>query len=109
VVDIEEVRIAMPPQDLADFRDYLLTHGSNLDPEEIHEISPGFNREPIIIALVVALGGPVVTRQFAGLIKRWLELRSAERLARIQVLARLAGGGKRELTVAEINELAKTM
>ncbi|MCE7699740.1 MAG: hypothetical protein K8E24_013310 [Methanobacterium paludis] len=63
----------MPSEELAEFRNFLLEKGSEeLELQEIHEVSPGFQREPIIIALVVALDGPVLVKEFVSLAEKRL-------------------------------------
>jgi hypothetical protein len=79
-MELQELKIEMDPEDLVDFRYFLLEKGSdNLDLTPIHKVTAGFQREPILIALVVALGGPVIIREFVGLAKEWLRLRARER------------------------------
>lgn len=98
-MDIQEIKIEMASEDLADFRNFLLEKGSDeLEPQEINEVSPGFQREPIIISLVVVLGGPVIVKEFVSLAKEWLQLRQEERLRRFEMkLAVLSAGGSRSL------------
>jgi len=109
-LQIEEIKVLMPPEELSDFRNFLLDRGSEeLEPQRIHEISGGFAREPIIIGLVVAFGGPILVKQFASLAKAWLELRSKERVAKMNLVVKLAGGGSRDLSVSELEAIARQM
>jgi len=101
---MNELKIEMQQRDdLIELHKYLLSElDDSIDLQEINEISPGFNREPLLIALVVALGGPVVTKQIVGLIKEWLRLRHKEKMAKLSILSM---DGKREVTLEELEGL----
>ena len=100
---MQEVKIEMPPEDLVDFRNFLLEKGSKeLEPQEINEISAGFEREPIIIGLVVALGGPVLVKEFVSLAKEWLLLRHEEKKMKLAVLS---AGGTRPVSLSELEAI----
>lgn len=101
---IQEIRIEeMSAEEFKDLRNFLLERGSDeIEPQEIHDMSPGFQKEPIIIALVVALGGPVIVRQVVSLVKEWLRLRYKERDTKMKIIAKHAEGRKQEVSLSEL-------
>jgi hypothetical protein len=100
---MDELMIEMPREDLKDLRSFLLEKGpDNLDVQDLNQISPGVQREPILIALVIALGGPVVTKQIVSLIKDWLAMKHEERMLKLNLLSK---NGKREVTLEELQSL----
>lgn len=85
-MEIQEVKIEMEPGELVSLRNYLLKHGSEaLEPQEIQEVSPGLQREPILISLIVALGGPVIVKELASLLKEWMRVRQEERMKKAEL------------------------
>ena len=100
---MDELRIEMSRDDLEDLRSFLLESGGDeLEVQELNEISSGFQRQPILIALVVALGGPIVTKQVVSLIKEWLRLRHEEKVIKLNLLSK---NGKREVTLEELQSI----
>jgi hypothetical protein len=97
-----ELKIEMDRTSLLDLRAFILENSQNIDIEELNDISPGFHKEPLIIALIVALGGPVVTRQVIGLIQKWIELKHEEKMMKLTLLTI---GGDRPVTIEELNKI----
>ena len=72
-----DVRIQATPEVLADLRQFLIHEmKDDLDLQEISSVSPsGELREPLLIGLVVALGGSSIVTGFVEVVKRWMEYR----------------------------------
>jgi hypothetical protein len=70
-----EIQIQASPDDLEDLRQFLYQEASDIELQEISSTAPGELREPILISLIVALGGPVVVTGFVEIVKRWMEHR----------------------------------
>ena len=106
---MNQLKIEMPSNDLKDLRSFLLNAGDELEVEELNEITPGFNREPIVIALIVALGGPIVTQQVVSLIKEWLKVRHEDKNLqheeKLVKLSLLSNDGKRQVTLKELQSV----
>jgi len=82
---MEQLKIEAPPDDLEALRAMLRDElGDAVDVEEMGSQGIGELREPILIALVIALGGPKLTRAVAGVIDRWMTHR--ERLRELDVV-----------------------
>lgn len=70
-----DVRIQAESEDLEDLRRTLLAElGPELEIQEVSSTAPGELREPVLISLVISLG-PIVVKEFADVVKRWLEHR----------------------------------
>lgn len=102
-MEIQEIKVEMPSEELAEFRNFLLEKGSEeLELQEIHEVSSGFQREPILIALVVALGGPVLVTEFVSLAKEWLQLRHEEKMIKLKILS---ANGSKQVSLSELEAI----
>lgn len=100
-MEIQRIKIEMSSSDdLVSLRNYLLEHGSEEleEPEEIQEVSAGFQREPLLIAVIVALGGPVIIKELVSLVKEWMKIRQEERIRQSEIELEKY---KMELAVAE--------
>ncbi|MGV7223659.1 MAG: hypothetical protein ACQ9MH_19290 [Nitrospinales bacterium] len=108
-MELQEVKIEMDSDELISLRDYMLKHGSkDLEPQEIQEVSSGFLREPILISLIVALGGPVIVKEVASLIKEWMRIRHEERMHQMKLSALTLGGDRKIVSLAELEAAAAT-
>jgi len=67
--------------------------------------SAGFQREPVLIALVVALGGPVLVKELCSLAKRYLELKHDEKVLALVLEQR--DHQKRSVSLDELKQLAE--
>jgi hypothetical protein len=56
----DELKIEMSESDLENFTRFLGQNAPELEAGPVRGVSAGFQREPILIAVVLALGGPVV-------------------------------------------------
>ena len=70
------LRIEMSPKDIEEFLVFLRAEQNSILFKEIYQQNVGFHKEPIIIALVVALGGPTVLETVQVLIKEWGKLKT---------------------------------
>ena len=61
------------PQELLDFQEFIYSRSSEFEYDEEYKHSPGFNKEPIVVAIIVALGGPVILKTVQTLIKEYFE------------------------------------
>ena len=72
----EDLVLEGSPDDLEELRELLEQEfGPDAAVQPITSSEAGQLREPILIALIVALGGPVVTSELAKVIRRFLEHR----------------------------------
>lgn len=79
-----EVRVEMSADDLKSFRKFLVERGTgDLEPYDITDPSAGHQREPILIAIIVALGGPAAVASFVSLAKVWIQER--EKTKRLEI------------------------
>jgi hypothetical protein len=75
-----ELHIDAPPQDLEDLRQMLLKEGGGrIEVQEISSAGAGELREPVLLSIIVGLGGPVVVTAVVEIIKKWAEHREAMR------------------------------
>jgi hypothetical protein len=69
-----ELKIEAKPESLEELRQMLESElGDGVNVQEISSSATTELREPLLIALIVAMGGPVVVKQAAGVIKRWMQ------------------------------------
>jgi len=74
----EDLVVEGSPEDLEQLRELLEQEfGANAAVQPVTSSEAGQLREPILIALVIALGGPVITREIAKVIRRFMEHREA--------------------------------
>lgn len=101
---MDELKIEIPHrEDLLDLQQFLLSNlMDEIEIQEINEISSGFNREPLLIALVIALGGPVVTKQVVGLLNEWIKLKHEEKMVKLSILSK---NGKRTVTLDDLQRI----
>ena len=82
-----DLRIEGPPEAMQDLRSFLAQETPpdlDLDTEEITSSAPGELREPLLIGLIVALGGPRAVREVRAMIGRWLTHR--ERMYELETI-----------------------
>jgi len=87
-MEIQRIKIEMSSSDdLVSLRNYLLENGSEdlEEPGEIQEVSAGFQREPLLIAVIVALGGHVIVKELVSLVKEWMKIRQEERIRQSEI------------------------
>jgi hypothetical protein len=94
----------MPPEDLSDFRTFILNSSDKIDPQEIHSISAGFEKEPILISLIIALGGPVIVKELVSLTKEWISLRHHEKMMKMKIEAKFTNGDSKEISITELED-----
>ena len=105
-----ELQIDAPPQDLEDLRQMLLKEGGGgIELQEISSAGVGELREPVLISIVVALGGPVVVKAVVDIVRKWAEHREAMRrleLAKYRLLVDAAAKSQ-DLTFEQVVALAE--
>ena len=68
-----ELFIELPSKELLDeFRQFAFDQDNDFEFSDQHDYTPGFNKEPVVVAIIVALGGPVVMYQLTKIIKAFL-------------------------------------
>lgn len=71
-----EVKIQATPEELEELRKFIFDEmGDSIDLQEIASTEAGELREPLLIAIIVALGGPAVVTGFVEVMNRWMEHR----------------------------------
>jgi hypothetical protein len=62
---------------LQELHEFLYERQPDLEINEQFAMQPGFHKEPIVISLVIALGGPMVMKTVQVLIKEFFAYRTA--------------------------------
>ncbi len=96
------LRIEASQEDLLELRAMLYQAVDDVDLTEDTEIKSGTHSEPIVVALVVALGGATLTTEVFKTVRRWMEHR--ERMAMIQKFGE--GDAAQVMGAREIEEAA---
>ncbi len=112
-MDVTSLYIDAKPEVLDEFRKFVFDESSEIARalRPINQQSPGFNREPIVIGLVVALGGPVVVKEVCKLANRYLELKSQREAQQhqteiLRLLLEQDDGKKVSVSIADLERLA---
>jgi hypothetical protein len=99
---------------LEEFRKFIFDESPELARaiRPINMQSPGIQREPIVISLVVALGGPVIVKELCSLAKRYLDLvsereKQVHQTKTLKLLLEQEDRSKREVTFEQLLELYK--
>jgi len=66
---------AESPEDLIELQEYILENLPDLMITETYGHAPGFNKEPVIASIIIALGGKKILIAVQGIIKSFLEYR----------------------------------
>ena len=82
--------------------------GEEADVQPLSSTAPGELREPVLIGLVVALGGPVIGKSVASVISRWMEHREKMKDKEAAHLKLLVEGRSKGISVKELKTLAET-
>jgi hypothetical protein len=103
-----ELEIEAPPEQLEELRQQLIGElGSDLDIQEVSSIGAGELREPVLVAIIVALGGPAVVKGVVTVVERWMKHNEEMRKLEIAKLRLLEGSIERDLTVDELLRLSE--
>jgi Effector Associated Constant Component 1 len=103
-----ELQIEASADDLRDLRRMLEDElGDKADVLPLSSIAPGELREPLLIGLVVALGGPLVVESAATIISRWMEHRENMKDKELARLKLLVDGRSKQISVNELKAMAK--
>src|SRR5262249_12009348 len=88
-----ELQIEASSEDLSALRRQLEEElGEQLDVQELSSTAPGELREPVLIGLVVAMGGAAVTRGVVSVVKAWMKHREVMKDKELAKLKMLVGG-----------------
>jgi len=113
---MNELEIEAPPEELEELRQLILAElGEKADLQEVTSARAGELREPVLVSLVVALGGPAVVTGVVAALKAWFKhreemekLKQPQKLEELKLVrfSLLSGAVQKELTVDEVLKLA---
>jgi len=110
-MNVRSLHIEGQPEVIEEFRKFVFDESPEVARalRPVHAMTPGFQREPLVIALVVALGGPVIVKELCGLVKRYFDLVSQREAQKhqIDVLRLLLEQDDRRKSSVSIAELEK--
>lgn len=66
------------PNDLQELHEFIYDRHPDILIEEVYEHTSGVNKEPNVVSIIVALGGPVILRTVQTLIKNYYEFKIAK-------------------------------
>lgn len=90
-----KLRIQAAPDDLESLRSFLYKDmGEKLELQEVSSVAPGVQREPVLIGLIVALGGQVIVEELARTIRRWMKYKETMKKLDIEFKLDLLRDGK---------------
>jgi hypothetical protein len=102
-----EIRVQAAPDELEELRRMLIDDlGDDVELSEVASQGPGGLREPVLIGLVVALGGPRVVQAVVEVIDRWMAHRERMQGLKTFELALLEDKAK-PITLDQLRELGK--
>ena len=114
---MNELEIEAAPEELEELRQLILNElGEKVDLQEVTSARAGELREPVLISLVVALGGPAVVTGVVSALKAWYKHREemakqhrSQKLEQLKLakFSLLSGAVRKELTVDEVLKLAR--
>lgn len=105
IENFEDLRIEAEPDDLAELKEMLVSVMDPLDLNEVTKISSGRNNEPILIGIIVALGGATLTKEVFSTIRRWMEHKEImERGKSIRLLLE-SDADQRSVTLTDLSHL----
>jgi hypothetical protein len=58
-------------EDLEEFRNFLYEEDAEMTPLEMYDYSPGFNKEPIVISIILALGGKEIVKRLQQIMDKY--------------------------------------
>ena len=101
-----DLRIEASHEALSDLKRALYDAVSDVDLQEDAELKMGQHGEPILIALVVALGGATLTRQILMTIRHWLDTRIKQQQLDVIKMYLAGPHGTRDVTLEELMKTA---
>jgi hypothetical protein len=105
-----ELQIEASAEDLTLLRRMLDEElGDQADVQPLSSTAPGELREPLLIGLVVALGGPVIVKSVTTVISRWMEHREKMKDKELAQLKLLVDGRSKQISVNELKAMAKAI
>jgi hypothetical protein len=74
-----DLRIEASHEDLAKLKEALYAAVEDVDLQEDTELRVGQHGEPLLIGLVIALGGATLTREVFKTVRHWMDQRTKEK------------------------------
>lgn len=100
--EYNDLRIEAKHEDLAVLKEALYNATDDVDLQEETELKAGQHGEPILIALVVALGGATLTKEIFLTIRHWMDDRAKEKKLDVIKLYLKTANGSRDVTLEEL-------
>jgi hypothetical protein len=75
-----EIKINASSEILNDYYTFINKKGHKFEIKPLFKERIGISHEPLLIALIVSLGGPVVIKEFIGLLKHYMRLKHIEKM-----------------------------
>jgi len=103
-----ELQIEASSEDLSRLRQMLDEElGERADVQVLSSTAPGELREPLLIGLVVALGGPVIVKGVVTIVTRWMEHRERMKSKEVVKLQLLIEGRSNQISMEELEAMAR--
>ena len=97
-----DLRIEAGHKDLAALKEALYASINDVDLQEDTELRTGQHGEPLLIGLVVALGGATLTREILQTVRHWMAERTKEKKLEAIKLYIQDGSGTRDITLEQL-------
>jgi hypothetical protein len=98
----QDLRIKASHEDLGKLKEALYAAIDDVDLQEDTELKIGQHGEPILIGLVVALGGATLTREVLRTLRHWMDERVKEKKLDTIKLYLEDASGSRDITLEEL-------
>jgi hypothetical protein len=97
-----DLRIEASHDDLVKLKEALYTAVDDVDLQEDTELKMGQHGEPLLIGLVVALGGATLTREVLRTVRHWMDERAKEKKLDVIKFYIQGSHGTRDTTLEEL-------
>ena len=101
----DNLYVEASPEDLAELKAILYENVKDVDVVDSTETKTGEHGEPILIALVIALGGPVITREVMKTVRHWLDVRKTRAKLEVVKFAIERGASITPLSIEQLEQL----
>lgn len=68
------------PETLSELHKQIYNRNPEIEVTEAYQASPGFQKEPLVVAIIVSLGGPAIVKAIKEVIKEYLSHKRESRL-----------------------------
>jgi len=75
-----QLKITGDSKTLYALQEHLAKSKAKLDYSPLFNRRVGYSGEPVLTAIIIALGGPVIIKEITGLIKHWMTLKHEEKM-----------------------------